>query len=153
MFNKGEFDELKLDVVEVLEFMTKKVSIATVDKTSSDIDNLYGESKFKKETIIEIDALVNSKPYDKQLTRFGVDNDSEIQVVIAKATIDSMNLYVDENESRVIYEGEYYRIRKMFKDGEFPVQEGYKDYLMLVLVCDKDSQDKREVMDIESINF
>ncbi len=117
-----KFGEKELDLIEKLNgelfrLYFERVRVKTLDRSSTSVDNLYGESKERVyKNPVEIDAFVVRNPAEELLTKFGIDERRELLITFSKPLLDEMNLTVSIGDRVVLRGGEEYEILSITSD-------------------------------------
>jgi len=106
---------------EMFRLYFESVKLAKLDRDSTEVDELYGETKRRVyREPIEVDAFVVRNPPVELLSKFGIDEQRDLLITFSKPLLEEKNLTVSIGDRVILKEGDEYEILTLGPDrGDF----------------------------------
>lgn len=128
-FLKKDADFLQGIMAEVADLFLREVELRLINRTRTQVESLYTESKNIKYDSFICRAQVELTPKKAKLTKFGLDENRELIVYIEAAVLIRDGIRTPSQGDVIVVEGEQYEILDEQKVGYFGHQENSFTYL------------------------
>lgn len=131
-FTADEMREVQDALDEAYEFVSLPLELLRVRPGETAVHPLYGSSRHVPEDTTPLRGSVELKPDQKRLTKFGVTEHVDIIVTITRVELRRVGID-PRTTDRLRYHGTEYRIVKLLRDTELPVEGTTPDYLTMLV--------------------